>query len=214
MGFARLKEANPERHPGPQRCRYANIAICNAHHASHVEGLMQTTSFGGLEVFNTNLVARQPLPPVARKKTPAGANLHKGISRCAPTPPLSPSEDRLANILSHLGRMFGEEILGRISVRMFMDFFCRSPCGLLEKSETKSAQKSAPKSQKIRTTNPQEKSEGEKGHRKICTKILTKNPLTKIRTQKSAHKTPHAKSPCRAAFIRTSPNSRLNHDTG
>ena len=50
-----------------------------ANHVSHVEGLMQTTILG-LEVFNTTLLALcQPLPPVARKTTTLGANLHKGI---------------------------------------------------------------------------------------------------------------------------------------
>ena len=56
-GFARIKEANPERHPAPERCRYASVVTCNVHHASHVEGHMHTTILGGLAVLNTNLLA-------------------------------------------------------------------------------------------------------------------------------------------------------------
>ena len=37
-----LKDALPERH------RYASFVACNAHNASHIEGLMQTTILGGL----------------------------------------------------------------------------------------------------------------------------------------------------------------------
>ena len=60
--------------------------LANAHHVSHVEGLMQTTLFEGLEVFNSNLLALcQPLPPVARKTTTLAANLHKSIKVCART---------------------------------------------------------------------------------------------------------------------------------
>ena len=48
-GFARLKDANPERHLAPERCRYARIVT---HHVSHVEGFMPTTILS-LEVFST-----------------------------------------------------------------------------------------------------------------------------------------------------------------
>ena len=60
--------------------------LANAHHVSHVEGLMQTPILEGLEVFNTNLLALcQPLPPVARKTTTLAVNLHKGIKVCTRT---------------------------------------------------------------------------------------------------------------------------------
>ena len=75
-----MKDALPERH------RYASVVTCNAHNVSHIEGLMQTTILGALEVFNTNLLAMcQPLPPVARKTTTLRVNLHKGIKVCTHT---------------------------------------------------------------------------------------------------------------------------------
>ena len=45
-----LKDTLPERGVNMQA-----FATCSAHHASHVEGPMQTTILGGLAVFNTNL---------------------------------------------------------------------------------------------------------------------------------------------------------------
>ena len=48
--------------------------------------LCRTTILGGLEVFNANLPAMcQPLPPIGRKTTTLGANLHKGIKVCTHT---------------------------------------------------------------------------------------------------------------------------------
>ena len=62
-GLCKVKGGQPERRPAPKRCGYARVVTCNAHHTSNVEGLMPATILGGLEVFNTNLLAMcQPLP--------------------------------------------------------------------------------------------------------------------------------------------------------
>ena len=213
-GFARLKEANPERHPAPERCRYASVVTCNAHHVSHVEGLMHTTNFGGLGGLQHQPASLcQPLPPVARRQRlwePTSTR----ASRCAPTSPLSPSEDRLRISWEGFGEDFGEDFwrgnfgedFGEDFLMDFLlDFFCRSPCGLLAK---KSPLKNPPKNphqnphRKIRTEksapkNPHQKSAPKNPHRKI----RTKNPH-----QKSAHKNPHTK-------IRTQNSKESVHGT-
>ena len=138
-GFARLKEASPERHPAPERCRYANIVTCNAHHASHVKVLCTplfwgvSIILGGLGVFNQPASLCQPLPPVARRRLWEPTSTR--ASRCGPTSPLSPSEDRLANILrgiwgGFLERKYWGGFCGKYFDGFFAGFFSLS-CGLL-----------------------------------------------------------------------------------
>ena len=142
---------------------------------------MHTTTFGGLAVFNTNMLALcQPLPPVARKSMTLGTHLRKGNKVCGHIsfeskwgPTGEYPEGKLGRIL---GRFFGEEILGRIFWWIFCwILFCCSPCGLLAKK--KNPRKNPPK-------NPHQNPHAQKS----AWKSAPKNPHRKIHTEKSAPK--------------------------
>ena len=151
-------------------------------------------------------------------------------SRCAPAPPLSPSEDRLANVLKvvwggfwggFLERKFWGGFRGGFFDGFFAGFFFvalrRSPCGLRAKKIRKKirtkirtkicTEKSAPKNphRKIRT----EKSAPKNPHKKSAPKIRAKNPHTKIRT-------PHTKLHTHKESVHETQicfDHNLNHDT-
>ena len=146
-GFCKVEGGQSERHSAPERCRYASVVACNAHHASHVKVFCRPLFWGA---WRSSTPTCQPcvnpchlLPERRRLWQPTSTR----ASRCVPAPPLSPSDHQLANVLRRVwggfwGGFLERSFWGGFWEDFLMDFCwrflslsLRSPCKKIRKKK-------------------------------------------------------------------------------